>query len=194
MTFGSAVHAESIKDCLEGDIGCAELDGHGELDSNQTNATTPQEAESTGSLIWKLIQMVLALGFILVLIYGLLYLLNKRSKTFSKVQTLENMGGISIGQNKSMQIVRIGKQYFVVGVGDNVQLLHEITDEDVKKQLIQSGEQSTERQFNHLLPGFKKKQAQQSSTSFKSLFAKELEQMKNNRQHIINEHKDERHE
>ena len=41
---------------------------------------------------------------------------------------MKNMGGISLGQQKSVQLVVIGNQYYLIGVGDDIRLLKEITD------------------------------------------------------------------
>ena len=41
---------------------------------------------------------------------------------------MKNMGGISLGQHKSIQLVVIGETYYLIGVGDDISLLKEITD------------------------------------------------------------------
>ena len=43
---------------------------------------------------------------------------------------MKNMGGISLGQHKSIQLVVIGESYYLIGVGDDIRLLKEITDPD----------------------------------------------------------------
>ena len=47
---------------------------------------------------------------------------------------MKNMGGISLGQHKSIQLVVIGESYYLIGVGDDIRLLKEITDpEEIDK-------------------------------------------------------------
>ncbi|MDT2247325.1 flagellar biosynthetic protein FliO [Paenibacillus larvae] len=40
------------------------------------------------------------------------------------------MGGVPLGQNKSIQIVEIGQSLYIVGVGDNIQLLEKVDNPD----------------------------------------------------------------
>ena len=44
--------------------------------------------------------------------------------------SIRSLGGVPLGQNKSIQIVEIGHSLFVVGVGENIQLLDKIIDAD----------------------------------------------------------------
>src|SRR5699024_11744787 len=53
-----------------------------------------------------IVKMVFALLLILALIYTLLCFLKKR-RSYEKAGSLENIGGISVGQQKSVQIIRI---------------------------------------------------------------------------------------
>src|SRR5690625_7861512 len=82
--------------------------------------------------------MIFALLLILALIFFLSKLFNKKNNNLHQLNMMENMGGISVGQNKSIQIVRIGTQFYVVGVGENIDLLKEITDENLQQELIQN--------------------------------------------------------
>ncbi len=72
-----------------------------------------------------LIQVIFSLGFIAVLIYFLLRFLGKR-------QIGQNHGPIKVisaaalGNGKTMQVVMIGESLYIVGVGENVQLLRMI--------------------------------------------------------------------
>nr|WP_231784295.1 flagellar biosynthetic protein FliO [Lentibacillus sp. JNUCC-1] len=93
-----------------------------------------------------------------------------------------------------MQIVRIGKQFYVVGVGDNVEILHEITDENVTTELMQGKETTPVNQMTQIFSRFKKQPDDQQSETFKSHYARELEQMKQNRQKLVDTYKEDRHE
>ena len=50
---------------------------------------------------------------------------------------MKNMGGISLGQHKSIQLVVIGESYYLIGVGDDIRLLKEITDPDEIDKLVE---------------------------------------------------------
>jgi len=183
----------NVADCLENKADCP--DG---TEKDQNGKKTDQEevmpeVKNTGSLIFDLIKMVFALFLVLGLIYLLLKFLNKRNKLFHQVKALENLGGISVGQNKSIQIVRIGSKVHLIGVGENVEMLQEITDEEVKRDLLQDRE-STDSQNKNMLTSFlqaksktdKDENATRSENEFKSLFSKELEKLKHTRKQIIN--------
>lgn len=191
FVFISEVSAEepNAKECIDGKVDCNELQN-----DNSKGTSTDQDEEKSGSIVFSLIKMFFALILVLALIYLLLKFLNKRNKMFQKVKALENVGGISVGQGKSIQIIRIGNRVYVVGVGDNVELLHEITDENEKNELLHIN-QSNEFQQGTLFSSFlNKKKSDAGSTSqskadFKNLFASELAKLKNGRKKMIDHHK-----
>src|SRR5699024_12467079 len=111
---------------------------------------------------------------------------NKQHKLVSNVKVLENLGGVSDGQNKSIQIVRIGKRFYAIGVGDKIELIKEITDPDVKTELLRDDEATTGR----LWPSFLQHHASRSGkiepkSNFKQLFIQQLVQLKENRTNVI---------
>ncbi|UUZ97288.1 flagellar biosynthetic protein FliO [Paenibacillus sp. P25] len=44
-------------------------------------------------------------------------------------RSIRSLGGVALGPNKSIQVVEIGKSLYVVGVGQEVQLLEKIDNE-----------------------------------------------------------------
>ncbi|MCZ0702574.1 flagellar protein FliO/FliZ [Natronobacillus azotifigens] len=147
------------------------------------------------------VQIILALGVILGLIYLLLKLFNRNGKLSKHGEMLENYGGVSLGSNKSMQIIRIGKQFFVVGVGENVEMLTEITDEETKTTLLQEREES-QLQANQIIETIGNKfkrmsnktqsdQHEKTSDPFASMFKNELHAMKEKRKMIRDQQKEE---
>ena len=44
--------------------------------------------------------------------------------------------GTTLGANRSVQLIKIGNQLLIVGVGENIQLLKEIDDEQEYEQII----------------------------------------------------------
>lgn len=92
------------------------------------------------SLIGLTAQLVLALGVVLLLIYGLMKFVNKRAKSFSSHQTVQSVGGVGIGTNRSVQLVRVGDRLLVLGVGDSVSLLKEIEDPAEIEAMLQKEE------------------------------------------------------
>lgn len=187
--FGLHVSAETpnAKECIEGNVDCDELE------SENSNETKTSE-DDNGSLVFDLIKMAFALLLVLALIYLLLKFLSKRNKIFSQVKALENVGGISVGQNKSIQIIRIANRMYVVGVGDNVELLHEITNENEREELLQLNQTNEFQAGSFVTSFFQQKKNDKGSTNqpkndFKNLFATELDKIKDGRKKMINHHK-----
>lgn len=74
------------------------------------------------------IRMIFSFLFVIGLLLALLKFLNRRNRMFDQHRLMKNIGGLSLGQQKSIQLVHIGNSYYLVGVGNEVQLLKEITD------------------------------------------------------------------
>lgn len=191
--------APNVIDCLEKNAACEDADNSSsnELKKDQVDSVSEDNEKESGSLTFSVVKMFFALLLVLALIYLLIKFLSKRSKLFQQVNVLENLGGISVGQNKSIQLVRIGSKVYLVGVGENVEMLEEITDDEVKNDLLDKGENHpNDFSANNLLPSFLQAKAggnsnsnKQSKNDFKHLFSRELENLKNNRKDIINQHK-----
>lgn len=191
--------APNVIDCLEKNAECEDADPSSskEIKKDQVESVTNDDEKDSGSLLFSVVKMFFALLLVLALIYLLIKFLSKRSKLFHQVNVLENLGGISVGQNKSIQLVRIGSKVYLVGVGENVEMLEEITDDEVKNDLLDKEENhSNEFSASNLLPSFLQAKAGENNSSnkqnkndFKHLFSRELENLKNNRKDIINRHK-----
>jgi flagellar protein FliO/FliZ len=143
-------------------------------------------------MFFSLIKVVVVLGLILFMIYFTVKFLNKRNKLLQKVKTMENLGGISVGANKSVQIVRIGQQLYMLGVGDNVELLKEITDPETKESVLQQQESDTS--FTAAAGQMITKQRKTSETAteaykFKDKFTEELNKLQENRRQILQQFK-----
>ena len=89
---------------------------------------------------WDFLKMIFALGFILFLIYVLLKFVTKKNRVFQQGQAIVNLGGTNLGQNKSVQIVKVGNRVLVVGVGESITLLKEIEDEQERRSIIEDYE------------------------------------------------------
>ncbi|MFD1018194.1 flagellar biosynthetic protein FliO [Thalassobacillus hwangdonensis] len=170
--------------------GCGENEsGDGGTDSGLSDqAEPPNENES---LLWSLVKMFFALLLVLGLIYGLLKFFNKRSKLFGQSRKLENLGGLTLGPNRSVQIVRIADKVFVLGVGDDVNMLTEITDEKVIDELLDSKTEGMDASvIGSMFSKLSKKdddstKADASSGNFRQLFDKELSDLKGKRKQMI---------
>ena len=146
--FHSHVYAEqvnqSVKDCIEKPETCGEQvspqneDAHIETEpADSLNSTSVSEGtDAIGLTAWDFIKMILATIFVVALLYFVLKFVNKKSFMFKSSQLIDNLGGVPLGSNRSVQIIKIGNRLFIVGVGENVQLLKEIEDYEEYKELL----------------------------------------------------------
>jgi len=140
---------------------------------------------------WEYIKMVLALIFVVALFYALMKFLNKRNLNFQRNQLVQNLGGLSLGAQKSVQLLQVGKTLYLVGVGEDVQLLREITDpEEVATLLALYNERqelaASSPYIAEVFSKFKRKNIGSSSTeqgkdSFGELFEKKISEIKQER-------------
>ncbi|MCP3031206.1 flagellar biosynthetic protein FliO [Halobacillus sp. A1] len=192
LSFGSIVSASpSVTDCAEN----PEMQGCG---SDESGVESPgqeipsADSEENPSMIWNIIKLIFALLLVLALIYGLLKFFNKRSKMFQKNRTMETLGGVTLAPNRSLQAVRIGNEIYVVGVGDSINLITEITDQATKDTLVKQEEHPDiiQKGFGEFLKNRAKSNQNQSGKSstvqFQQLFEKQLNEMKENRRKSMN--------
>jgi len=131
----------------ENDVGIQ--DEAGELSPNNTEigeGQIPIEEEisfsqSETSVLMIFVQMFGALFLVICLIYLLLRFVNKRTRSFRSNRMIQHVGGVPLGANRSVQMVRVGDQLFVLGVGDSIQLIKEITDKGEIERLIEDQNQ-----------------------------------------------------
>ncbi|MGD6816156.1 flagellar biosynthetic protein FliO [Metabacillus sp. 84] len=100
----------------------------------------PREASTPGVTVWDFLKMIAATLFVAGLIYLLFRLLQSKNKWIKPMGYLQNLGGTSLGQNRSIQIVRAGDEILLVGVGDSVQLLKVISEEEEIEKIVQQYE------------------------------------------------------
>jgi len=127
----------SVRDALENNEGVSE-----------SNEEMEGVAESGDQSVWGvLFQLGLALGAVILVMFLLLKLLANRTSRFQATSMMQNLGGIGLGQHKSVQLIRVGDRLLVVGVGQTIQLLREIEDEAEAKALIALAEDQQTTDF-----------------------------------------------
>ena len=98
------------------------------------------DSEDTGSIgvtIWDFIKMIFATIFVVFLMYFILRFINKRNHGYKNSQIIENIGGTALGANRSIQLIKVGNRLLIVGVGDSIQLIKEIEDEQEYKAILE---------------------------------------------------------
>ena len=107
------------------------------IESNETDAdTTTSESASVSMGAWEYIKIFLALLFVLGLLLFVLRFLNKRNLNYQQNSMIQNLGGQSLGAQKSVQLLQIGDKVYIVGVGEDVQLLHVISDPEEIEHIL----------------------------------------------------------
>jgi flagellar protein FliO/FliZ len=143
---GSAKQGEGIDSVYEGYKGQKNTSNEQVERRNISTSNQTEGIEHKPPFITFLdfLKMIFALLFVLALIYGALKFINSRNKLFDGARSVENIGGTNLGNNKSLQLVKVGNSILVVGVGDSINLLKEITDEEEKDHLLQAYRDRTE--------------------------------------------------
>lgn len=178
-----------------------EIEDNNTLEENPENTINEEEEEDKQELdisgtqkqniFFLIFQMFLALGVVLFVIYFLLKFINKRAQKFNSHSTVQNIGGAGVGPNRSVQIVRVGKRILIVGVGDTVQLLKEIEDQQEIEEMLESYQQEDffEQPISKFTEWLQKKRKTENTShsnevAFRSLLDNEMKDVKKS-QHKI---------
>ncbi len=90
----------------------------------------------TPSMLGMMAQVILYLILIIGLFFLIMKVLAQKNKRRMQGRAVNPLGGVPLGQNKSLQIVEIGRSVYLLGVGDNVQLIQKIDDPEEVAYLI----------------------------------------------------------
>lgn len=124
---------EMIDDCFLNPDNCSDGPVHeeGEQEEEKTPLTGGQ-----GLTLWDYLKMLFALIFVLGLLLFVLKFINKKSHNYQQNSLVRNIGGVNLGAQKSVQLIQIGKSIYVLGVGEDVQLIKEIENPEEIEQII----------------------------------------------------------
>lgn len=204
MSHSVSAQPASVLDCLENEADCEEEENklneqretinEDDLEEKDGSELVGNDSFKASTLFFNIIKMIIALLFVLALIYIFLLVLRKRNKLMQHHELLENLGGLSLGQNKSIQLIRIGSRIYVVGVGEHVDLMLEITEAEVLDTLLSADEDVENLSFlQTILPSTKGKSKE--SNHFISQLSNELSKLKKNREELVDKvaEKDDEH-
>ncbi|MET1013989.1 MAG: flagellar biosynthetic protein FliO [Paenisporosarcina sp.] len=173
----------NIKQCIEYPESC-------DQDDPPAAETTPETAAVSLSA-WDYIKMILGLLFVLALLYGVLKFINSKNRQYQQHQLIQNLGGLSLGQHKSVQLLQIGDSLVLVGVGEDISILKEISDPAEKEKMLafynQKQEMTTQIPYiAELVKRFKPTILQNNtpdlpSGKFDQIFKKRLNEIKTDR-------------
>lgn len=175
---------QTISDCIGENKNCDEMEPAKEQNQGQTEANT----STPGVTFIDGLRMIAALAFVVFLLYVLLKFVNKKNLANQSNSLVKNLGGVSVGGKNSVQIVKIGNEIYILGVGEEVRLIKEITDEKVIKQYIEQYEEQL-GSMSQPIDVFKKwlhtrsegKEEKQPKINFQSHLKKQLTEIKESR-------------
>lgn len=182
-----------VTECLQNQNPDACEDTQAPADQEKSNS------EAVGLGPWDYIKMLFALIFVLALLLFVLKFINKKSMNYQQNSLVRNIGGISVGAQKSIQLLHIGDKLYIVGVGDNVQLIKEINNPDEVQQLVAfyNEKQSFGSASPHILELLKKlkpnqneSESKKDDSNFGDIFNKKLLDIKKERQHELEKWKE----
>lgn len=144
---------------------------------NETNAKSPM------LLIGQLIFYTL---LIIIMIYALIKFLASRQKKLNPNQAIQLIGGAALGNNKSLQLVKVAGKVYLLGVADQITLIKEFASED--EIGIPDGTQGKSTLFANSLLGLTKKQSvPQPKGRFEQLFTQSLDKQKEKQSQLRSE-------
>lgn len=153
----------------------------------------PEIGTGIGYLIWVIVALLIVIGLIVLLIKYLA----SRNRGWGTNKALRSLGGIPLGQNKSLQVVELSGRLYVVGVGEDITMLDKIEDPDAVAAIMDAIEQQNGRTWSSptiadFLGRLRNKQQSsrpsedewQSSVSFKELLNNGMKRQADQKQKV----------
>lgn len=187
IAFGAPIHSQaSVSDAINATQECEQNPDVACPDTTPSAAEMEPQSAAVGFNAWDYIKMMLAFVVVIILLFLVLKFLKKQTQQVQQNALMQNLGGVSVGQQKSIQLVKVGNKMMLIGVGDNVQLLREVTDEEEMAQLqaIHASQQmfgDSTPYIVQLLRKWTKKDTTSSTEAFGSVLNKRLEEIKKDR-------------
>ncbi len=165
--FQTTIHAEETKKSS------AEPSVYDSIhqDEVKTTPTPNKEMDSQSSSIFPLLlKFIFSFLLVIGLLFVLLRFLSKRSNLAQSNGSIIPLGGHVLGNNRSLQILLIGKTIYIVGVGDTISLVRTLSEGEEYQHLLKS----YENQADSLTP---KEFFKDSTQKWSSIFQKQLNKM-----------------
>ncbi|WP_082892765.1 flagellar biosynthetic protein FliO [Rossellomorea aquimaris] len=176
---------DNVKSCIEHPEKCKNQQG------NEINSSDTDTSVSTSVTFIDYVKMILALIFVVALIYILLKFINQKGRSFQQTKIINHLGGTPLGGNRSVQIVKVGNQVLVLGVGEDIQLLKEVQDEKEKEEILSFYHESPSQMADakNVLSTWLGKgpssSQKDSGNSFQSLLKSQLDEMSKGRKKLF---------
>lgn len=111
----------------------------------KTKAESYETADSPSiSLFSSFIKFIFSFALVIGLLFLLMNYLSKRNRTFQSNGPILSLGGQTLGNNRSLQVVLIGQTIYILGVGEQITLIRTITKGDEYQSLLDGFETQAE--------------------------------------------------
>lgn len=87
--------------------------------------------------VWSLLKVIGLLAVIIALFLITMKFVATRQRQFLSGKAIRPVGGLVLGQNKSVQVVQIGSTLYILGVGNDVQLVAKIEDPEEISRILE---------------------------------------------------------
>ncbi|WP_221564328.1 flagellar biosynthetic protein FliO [Alkalihalobacillus sp. TS-13] len=161
-----------------------------DVPEEKENTVSTSEPVSGPSTFVTMMKVLFALALVVGLMVLVLKLLHKRTQVIQQGKGIQTLGGAMLGNQRSVQLVKVGNRILVVGVGDNVELIKEIEDEKEIETLMATNEtQMTGSEKMNGLAGWISSLWNNRDTSdktkFQGILKKQLNDTKQNRNALM---------
>ena len=170
-----------ISDCMDKSDDKNDLDNDGGAGEDET------ESASSSIGVFDYIKVLFALGLVIGLLIFILKMLNRKNMAYQQNSLMKNLGGISVGAQKSVQLLQIGNRLYIVGVGEDISLIREIDNPEEMEQILSYYENKQEITtvpfLTEILSKLKpaKNVQNEQSASFNDLFNEKLKNIRKER-------------
>lgn len=137
----------SLQEIETGNENANNLDDY--FSDTDISSTTSSNIRTT-STVWIFVRMILVLAIVVVLIYGVLYFIKKKTNIVKDEDDfLRRAAYLNIAPGKTVEVITLVDKAYLIGVTeDNISMLGEITD----KELIQAMNLNADKKQNTKKP------------------------------------------
>ena len=166
-------------------------------ETNEVNKVEDNTNATVGVTFFDIIRTIFVLVIVIGLLIALLKWMQKKSNLPYSGNLVKNLGGAPLGGNRSVQVIQAGNSILIVGVGENIQLLKEVTDEKEISDILQQYNDRMDQMVNtknlySKIKDFLEKKGTANETeeqhSFKDEITKRIKEIELKRKEAMEEH------
>lgn len=105
---------------------------------------------NSGNSALNIVYVIIVLAVIIGLIILLIRFLGTKNKSWFSNPTIRIIGGVGLGPNKTLQVIEVGNSVYLIGVGENINLVDKISDPDEVTSILASLQEEAAMRGNGL--------------------------------------------